>query len=986
MSQGYLTLVGAPPSPIKMEWRQWHYELLRRRIAEVSVARTGPTYYCDSTRPDDSGDGLSPSTAKKNVSAIQTLVAASSGQVRALFKRGLEYPTTTGLVGAKDYLTFGSYGTGYAKPLLHCFTNTVAAGAGGWTASSGAHYRSGITNAVGWIRQKTSDFTRLSPYRHMNSVAGCQATTRSWFWDTSTSRLYVNVDGGTTSPDAYAWEWSDQTAANNNGLELDGDNILVQGLRFDGWGAAAGQSYQKWGIMCTVSGGQDLVVVMDCESYYAGRHNMGHLSNVAGSRTYWVRCRSGYQVAQNAGVGLDSNTYVAYANSGAPGEFVLEQCVSRFGQLPYTTYAGPFHGLNSASFHMHSAGGTADLVILNQCGDLYERSYPNATHSSGNPYFQASILPGTDSDLSSCRAFVMDYRAADDCAGQIDLSERTFYGNCRWNLRFTSATAETSLYAGTSVSGGWLVNGRINIVDERSNTNVNFLTNSSSNTTKIWHTQIRYNGTASDAINYRLFLCGAANGTTSVRVVNSLLERIGTAGFFSGLGNNSTYHQNIARFQMQEAGSNGVDQALASLLLDDYWEDEAQPIGTPWAEAGQPLGLEYDANWNRRPVIGPSIGPFEARPQMIGIEAAVQDLRDSVGDWSHETNGNIRGALRAIANAFAAFACPDLIADDGAGPGEYDPETHSLQNVGAIMNLAIVAENLLAAQAGSSASQIVGPSSMVNNNLSYIGQRIVMLSGAAAGDERTIVNYVGSTRTLTPDRNFRAAIATNDFFVVLRGAPVKFSSDAESKLTAALTALRLDQLLAAQLTPQPVSNSLFGMLTEDDGGQQRYRQNALEQAPAGGGGGGADPLLNDVPGTYSAGTAGWALGRLRAANITTVSPVSQDGQTLTLVRGDDYQLSEGTQLIWQTTDASQWPTLTGATITLTIKGTVTLSVAGNIVTATGANKAVNAQLTRAQTATLTESEYDFDVQATFANLNKKILVRGKVKVLDRYAP
>lgn len=46
---------------------------------------------------------------------------------------------------------------------------------------------------------------------------------------------------------------------------------------------------------------------------------------------------------------------------------------------------------------------------------------------------------------------------------------------------------------------------------------------------------------------------------------------------------------------------------------------------------------------------------------------------------------------------------------------------------------------------------------------------------------------------------------------------------------------RLNELFVLALASQPTAGSLFGDLTEDDGGTQRFTTNALEQAPSGGG-------------------------------------------------------------------------------------------------------------------------------------------------------
>lgn len=77
-----------------------------------------------------------------------------------------------------------------------------------------------------------------------------------------------------------------------------------------------------------------------------------------------------------------------------------------------------------------------------------------------------------------------------------------------------------------------------------------------------------------------------------------------------------------------------------------------------------------------------------------------------------------------------------------------------------------------------------------------------------------------------------------------------------------------------------------------------------------------DPLENDVPGVYAPGSAGYVLGRIGTAEIVTPGPVSVDGGTLTLVRGDDYSSEESRELSFSSSD---WPDLTGAVITMTVR-------------------------------------------------------------------
>ena len=134
----------------------------------------------------------------------------------------------------------------------------------------------------------------------------------------------------------------------------------------------------------------------------------------------------------------------------------------------------------------------------------------------------------------------------------------------------------------------------------------------------------------------------------------------------------------------------------------------------------------------------------------------------------------------------------------------------------------------------------------------------------------------------------------------------------------------------------------------------------------------ADPLLNTVPGSYASGTAGAALGRIGSGQITTVSPVAQDGDVET-IQGDDYDNAHGRALDW-TDDSAAWPELTDATIEVIIGGIVEL--AGSVVTATGDSKKVRVELTDVQTAAIRPGVHAFQVVATLSDADIVTLVEG----------
>lgn len=139
-------------------------------------------------------------------------------------------------------------------------------------------------------------------------------------------------------------------------------------------------------------------------------------------------------------------------------------------------------------------------------------------------------------------------------------------------------------------------------------------------------------------------------------------------------------------------------------------------------------------------------------------------------------------------------------------------------------------------------------------------------------------------------------------------------------------------------------------------------------------GGSADPLTNSVPGTYAQGTAGYILGSINPAQVTIVSPVSSDGMAITVLRGDDYLLTDNRAL---TFTGSTWPSITGASIALKV------NFAGTILSYTGTVTAADScyvELTDTQTGAMATGTFDYDLEATLSNGSVVTLVQGQALV------
>jgi hypothetical protein len=154
---------------------------------------------------------------------------------------------------------------------------------------------------------------------------------------------------------------------------------------------------------------------------------------------------------------------------------------------------------------------------------------------------------------------------------------------------------------------------------------------------------------------------------------------------------------------------------------------------------------------------------------------------------------------------------------------------------------------------------------------------------------------------------------------------------------------------------------------------------------------GGDPWAMLLPGTYEAGSAGNLFSRLATSPIVVQLPAFNSANPR-LVQGDDYRNADGRAILWQDPDGATWPTLTGATITLTAyypyrEPTPAFTASGTVVTATGVSKSVRVDITAANTADLTAPlAYPFDVQATLSNGHKVTLVVGKLQLVRGFTP
>lgn len=156
----------------------------------------------------------------------------------------------------------------------------------------------------------------------------------------------------------------------------------------------------------------------------------------------------------------------------------------------------------------------------------------------------------------------------------------------------------------------------------------------------------------------------------------------------------------------------------------------------------------------------------------------------------------------------------------------------------------------------------------------------------------------------------------------------------------------------------------------------------------------ADPLENEVPGDYAAGTAGYRLGQVGSGSVTYTGPVNPTTGAMSLTRGDDYLAADGRELSYAVAVGGGNPDLTGAAVvaswyesTPAVAGRATATAATTTVTATvtdpgTAGQTVSLDLPAATSALLAAPKYVVKVLATLADGSAVTVLRAACTVTD----
>lgn len=382
-----------PPVVTSARFLPWCEAYVQASIDSVPLERA-QTYYFSDQGNDTTGNG-SLTNPFKSIAKANQVITASGGNVRIRFAKGGVWRGETNLVVTKPDVTIDSYlpsdrGPSSPKPLFTRFQ--IVEDWSDWSFVAPGVYATQVEPPVAWVKlQGDND----SVFHKMSNLDDVKLFPGSWVQ--IGSQLYVhNLGSQTLTTGARRIEYVVKNSF--DGIKcLDVGNVRVQGIHVEGYGAGAkgDYSYSGYGVALDQSGPRRAVVV-DCETYYNGRHSITRTSLVPGGSLVVVNCRAGWLV--NDGIQV-----ISYSAGGAQ-ELVAAYNEFLGGELPHGPKPYPYAGSGEAVYaHTEDDDTTKHAFFLS-----YKNEYRKGQHQNDLVAWAPSA-PGFQR-LEDCRTFVVGER------------------------------------------------------------------------------------------------------------------------------------------------------------------------------------------------------------------------------------------------------------------------------------------------------------------------------------------------------------------------------------------------------------------------------------------------------------------------------------------------------------------------------------------------------------------------------------------------
>jgi len=604
MVNDFLSVVGPIPDPKSfafLPWKDRRYASIRSYCDNFRSA----TYYF-STSGNNANDGLTPATAKQTLAEVNNVIAASSGNITILFKRGDEWNTNTNITLNKAKITLDAYGTGNL-PWINRFAQKYTTG---WALAAGNRYTRTENTDTAWVRLTGWDLSKATGATQVlsrqTSSANCQATPYSFFWGTNV--LHVNLGG--SDPNTIPLEGN--PTSTNPGIVVTADACCVKNIRVDGFGQDFSnphnpQSYQiQWNQPADKVG-----YAYNCETYYGGTHLHAGFISGNGNITLVENCTAGFAMQGSAG----ETIFNSYSDNGLQ-EFYLVGCTCLAGTLPNGTGTWVRRAI---PMYCHTPGSPANigLVIV----DRFTVISSNFCVSQLT-YLENAPVATQTTDL---RAFIIG-----EVATGVFLTTFPFKNiawiNCQYTVIPLNCGGQAMFASGLAAQNftGFMWNSVIDwSLAGQTDTGSRAFYNSLSldNNCHLYHNAFIFRTAATSAIRID-FDSGSVDSSPNCEFFNNLIESDTAAVVSVGLKNNTANLKSNAYYNIV----GGADTVTRTAYGNDATKDNLSGLIDPvnrtnvaaLANLGYTgIGLEYDLNYKRRMAntpgntIAPTIGPIE---------------------------------------------------------------------------------------------------------------------------------------------------------------------------------------------------------------------------------------------------------------------------------------------------------------------------------------------------------------------------------------
>jgi hypothetical protein len=628
MGERFTTIAGAMPHPRLFAWLAWRDALKAHRLRylnESSRART-TTFYVDSVAGNDANDG-SIGSPWATLEKIHDTIAAGSGDQRFRIKRGSvfagdkggEHQWTASDTGHncavyidQPGITIDLYGTG-DDPLFHVSAPLTSIS---WTQDATAYYCD--VTGLGAIDQVYETDETTTPFTFQSSLANCKANARSFFYDSGTSRLYVNYNGSSTPPTTLHIVQRNNYSCFRIGNVDDICIDVVAGKGY-GWGFDRADT-NSHDYFISIGVRDDNECFVRGQAYYSSAHciaswDLSTVTDAGGIVTYY-QCKGGRTINNSGGERV--------INFYWPGGGMESLAVAPEALYPALTGTLPVQAVNG-----HSGGTNNTLALVVDCVGGVGQS---------NIAFDAT-------DMQACRFLACGGGVGDNANRRTEMpSNGVFINFSSYGARSTTGGISTATWVGHL----------LNCTLSKSTANGsdpgfigigwNDPTTPANATTKFLHCLISEERNGAFGPKRGQGLCydpivtaDVQSGMKATRCLFRGVNSTATYPCVPGIGNDDAHQSECGYFGMQsstsrnQAGYNGATSAIA-LTADPAAFVSDLLVVTPTAEMVVDVDAdspEYDALEQRRGLTQTAIGPIELPSLVIpdapigGITAAI---------------------------------------------------------------------------------------------------------------------------------------------------------------------------------------------------------------------------------------------------------------------------------------------------------------------------------------------------------------------------